>query len=69
MCTVRAQPAALPGHSVKPAWAVQPTTRLAGRGTAHGGYPMAKLRTDVDPSDGVSPGTAWPEAEAMDRPR
>jgi hypothetical protein len=34
-----------------------------------GGYPTAKLRTEVNPSDGASPGTAWPEAEAVDRPR
>jgi hypothetical protein len=34
-----------------------------------GGYPTAKLRTDVDPSDGASPGTAWTEAEAVDKPR
>jgi hypothetical protein len=34
-----------------------------------GGYPMAKLRTDVDPSDGASSGMAWPEAEVVDRPR
>jgi hypothetical protein len=34
-----------------------------------GSYPMAKLRTDVDPSDGASPGTVWLEAEAVDRPR
>jgi hypothetical protein len=34
-----------------------------------GGYPTTKLHTDVDPSDGASPGMAWPEAEAVDRPR
>jgi hypothetical protein len=27
---------------------------------------MAKLRTEVDPSDGASPGTTWPKAEAVD---
>jgi hypothetical protein len=33
------------------------------------GYPTAKLCTDVDPSDGSPPCTAWPEAKAMDIPR
>jgi hypothetical protein len=34
-----------------------------------GGYPMAKLYTADDSSDGAPPGMAWPEAEAVDRPR
>jgi hypothetical protein len=34
-----------------------------------GDYPTAKPRTDVDPSDEASPGTAWSKAEAVDRPR
>jgi hypothetical protein len=34
-----------------------------------GGYLMAKLHTADDLSDGALPGTVWPEAEAMDRPR
>jgi hypothetical protein len=29
---------------------------------------MAKLRTNVNPSDGALSGTAWPEVEAVDRP-
>jgi hypothetical protein len=34
-----------------------------------GGYPTAKLCMEVDLSDGASPGMAWPETEAVDRPR
>jgi hypothetical protein len=34
-----------------------------------GGYPMAKLCMDVDPCDGASLGTVWPEAVGVDRPR
>jgi hypothetical protein len=30
---------------------------------------MTKLHTANDPSDGAPPGTARPEAEAIDRPR
>jgi hypothetical protein len=33
-----------------------------------GGYPMGKLCTEVDPSDGALNGMVWPEAEVMDRP-
>jgi hypothetical protein len=31
------------------------------------GYPMAKLCTYVNPSNGASPGMAWPKVEAVDR--
>jgi hypothetical protein len=90
------KPISAHAHSVKPTWAVRPTTGLAGPHDAArvymqrawrarprarsehvswhgsrqliGGYPMAKLRTEVDPSDGASPGTAWPKVEVMDRP-
>jgi hypothetical protein len=64
-----------PGHSAKPTWAVWPTIGRGwpiGRVSWHslrrftGDYPTDKLRTDVNPSDEASPGTAWPEAEAMD---
>jgi hypothetical protein len=34
-----------------------------------GGYSMAKLRTNVDLSNGPLPGTAWPKVEAVDRAR
>jgi hypothetical protein len=68
-----------PDHSTEPAWAVRPTTGLGPwarleRVPWHdsrwftGGYPMTKLCTDVDPSDGVLPGTAWPKAAVVDRP-
>jgi hypothetical protein len=33
-----------------------------------GGYPTAKLHTDVDPSDGAPPCMAWPKAEDVDIP-
>jgi hypothetical protein len=33
-----------------------------------GSYPMTKLHTVDDPSDGAPPGTVWIEAEAVDRP-